>query len=387
MGSNLLSVAPEAAAQEAEGSRLLAADVAALASAPRQMPRWVRPAIGCLCAAAAALAALARCGGPVLPQHWSGASLQGKQFLAMPTPGQLAHTPDCAMGQLPELWSAARGAPLRVKVLSYNLFWWSLFDHGHPWMQRVYAQTNGNAATQLISAANAQDPFDVMGFQECNDGDWLMKVTGLAAEYGVFRDRACCMAYRKASWTVLAKGVATAAEDPKYGDRPAQWMRLRNLQTGAVVFFLNHHGPIPIDQGGKCGAAAVGYNILQVIAGNARPGDAIVAVGDFNAHQGSATIQQIQRHLYRVFGGTADGGIDHIFSNMGVGAVAATANLGGGGSDHDAISAVLQRGAPPPASQAQAALPISQDVFNAGGSTSDALQSIMQQSPINWLRK
>mmetsp|Transcript_36743 Transcript_36743/g.49828 ORF Transcript_36743/g.49828 Transcript_36743/m.49828 type:complete len:122 (-) Transcript_36743:68-433(-) len=58
-----------------------------------------------------------------------------------------------------------------------------------------------------------------------------------------------------------------------------------------------------------------------------------------------------------MFHGQVDGGVDFVFTNLAPSATISTALLGKGGSDHDAISAVLQLGAsgsaparpPPPA--------------------------------------
>merc|ERR1719343_1242821 len=104
------------------------------------------------------------------------------------------------------------------------------------------------------------------------------------------------------------------------------------------MLFVNHHGPLPISSGGVCGGAAVAYNILHVVAANAQPGDLVIVAGDFNAQEGSNTIQHLESRLRRAAGG----GIDYIFSNLGAGAAISASNLGNGGSDHDAISAVLR---------------------------------------------
>jgi len=231
---------------------------------------------------------------------------------------------------------------MELRVLSYNLFWWNLFDKVKPPQQQFHLRTPGNTGTQLLAEAAQEERYDVMGFQECNDEHWLLSKAGLAGSYDIFRDKHCCMAYRTASWTLLDRGVAWVAQDKQYGPRPAQWMRLRHASTGRVLFFVNHHGPIPINSGGVCGGAAVAYNILQLVATKAQPGDAVVLAGDFNSDASSVTIGQLESRLRKASGGVVDGGIDYIFSNLGEGSLVRARNLGNGGSDHDAISAVLR---------------------------------------------
>mmetsp|Transcript_36045 Transcript_36045/g.95156 ORF Transcript_36045/g.95156 Transcript_36045/m.95156 type:complete len:259 (+) Transcript_36045:2-778(+) len=192
-----------------------------------------------------------------------------------------------------------------------------------------------------------------MGFQECNDEGWLLAQAGLADRYQIFRDKHSCMAYSRASWSLLGRGVEWVALDAQYGPRPAQWMRLRHIATGRVIFFVNHHGPIPINSGGKCGGAAVAHNILRLVSTKAVPGDTVVMTGDFNSDASSSTIQQLQVRLRPAFKGTAFGGVDYIFSNLAGGALVSSKNWGGGGSDHDALSAVLRVDGTPGRAQEQ----------------------------------
>mmetsp|Transcript_14344 Transcript_14344/g.32618 ORF Transcript_14344/g.32618 Transcript_14344/m.32618 type:complete len:377 (+) Transcript_14344:1-1131(+) len=185
-----------------------------------------------------------------------------------------------------------------------------------------------------------------MGFQECEDEHWLLEKSGLSAEYSIFRDRACCMAFKNAMWHLLERGVHFVAADVQYGQRPLQWMRLRHRHTGAKVFFANHHGPIPVNGGGVCGPSATAHSIVQTIARVALPGDAIVLVGDFNAVPESLELVRVESRLHRTFGGTR-GRIDSVFANLDDASVIRTTNLGAGGSDHDALSVVFRLGAGP----------------------------------------
>jgi len=230
-----------------------------------------------------------------------------------------------------------------VKVLTYNLFWWSLYG------QR---QGNHGSAAKLIKHTGLQQPYDVMAFQECMDPTRILLEAGLVDQYMAFKGdgsgtSAICLLFHRATWALLAHGSSYVAEDTQaeyYGRRAAQWLHLRHRVTGHGLFVMNHHGPLPVNSGGRCGGKGTAYNLLQLIARHAQHGEAIVLVGDFNANTASATIRHMQQRLYRTYAGNFLGGIDNVFSNMEASAVVQRANLGKGGSDHDALSVTFELG-------------------------------------------
>jgi len=241
------------------------------------------------------------------------------------------------------LWSPeADGPALSVKVLSYNLFWWNLFG------QRG---GNGDSAGKLIAAAMKPEPFDFMGFQECEDAKRVLGPVGLLDHFTVLQGpHAICAAYRTGAWELLDSGNGEVAEDMRtnfYGRRGAMWLRLRNTDTGRTVVFVNHHGPLSVNSGGTCGGLQTATNLLGLMAAHGQDGDSLLLVGDFNANAASLTIQGLWHRLTHVHNGVSFGGVDNIFSNVGRSHVVRTENLGSGGSDHDAISAVIQLGGPP----------------------------------------
>lgn len=220
--------------------------------------------------------------------------------------------------------------------MNYNLFWWNLFDkHGG----------KDRSAGKLIAQTSDPEEYDLMGFQECGDRERVLddaKQEGLQGEFETYDGgRGIAMAWRKSKWTLLAKGAEDVGEDSSaqyYGKRAAQWARLRHVD-GKVVFFVNHHGPLPVSSGGGCAGSAAALNILKLISGNAYAGDTIILVGDFNAREDSSRIQELDRRLKRVFSGTSMGGVDHFYTSS-CGPVDAM-DLGSGGSDHHALSAVF----------------------------------------------
>lgn len=234
----------------------------------------------------------------------------------------------------PLLWSSEDGAGVTIKVLTYNLYWWNLF--------RMQA-SRGASASELIARSN-DPPFDVLGFQECEDPLRVLQEANMSSQYAAFKGaHSICMAVRVATWTVLEHGEQEVAEDTRlqyFGRRSAQWMRLQHRTTGKFLFFANHHGPTPVNSGGACGGVATAYNLVRLIGGHAQPGDSIILVGDFNQDVHSDTVEELSQWLSRMYTGNAYGGVDHVFTN--VKSLVSSTNLGLGGSDHDALAVVLQ---------------------------------------------
>lgn len=231
-------------------------------------------------------------------------------------------------------------AGVDLRILSFNLEWWSNFDKGFPGEFRPYKLTNGNAATWLLQR---NLPFDVMAFQECVDVQWILHTAGLDQEYeGRQGPEEVCIVWRKTAWELQSDGWRYASEDALgnyYRRRGVQWVRVQHLQSKRTLLFLNHHGPLPINSGGICGGVGTAINLLSTVQEQVQPGDAVVLVGDFNADQTSATVKLLSQYLTRSFTGTAFGGVDNFFTNLG--AAKGTANLGAGGSDHQALEVLL----------------------------------------------
>lgn len=241
----------------------------------------------------------------------------------------------CDAAALPRLWAPAGPLP-PVRVLSYNLFWWSLFKA---------RKGNGNSAGLIIKTAADDVPIDFMGFQECEDPNLVLQPVGLLSDYEAFLGpHAVCMAYRKATWELLEHGAQEVAEDMPtrwYGKRGSMWMRLKHRDTGATVLFLNHHGPLSVNSGGICGGTATATNLMQLMSQKGQVGDLIILVGDFNANAASLTIQGLWPFLTHAFAGDSFGGVDNIFTNAPATSVLKADILGSGGSDHTAVAAVI----------------------------------------------
>lgn len=249
------------------------------------------------------------------------------------------------------------GPEVEAKVLSYNLFWWRLFGE---WGGA------GGSAGKLIAQ---NEPFDFMGFQECADVNRVLNDGGLLNKYTTFAGRnAVAIAWKTSDWVNISSGAKDVAEDGRhqyYGYREVVWSRLQHRENGKTVFFINHHGPTPVQHsGGLCGPEATAYQILKVIAERAHVGDTVVLVGDFNARApdpafdtvaNTSTVSLIEPHMNLLYRGWSFGGIDNFYTNCAT--VVATEDLGAGdpdtvvwqggrcvygGSDHEALSVTMK---------------------------------------------
>lgn len=258
------------------------------------------------------------------------------------------------------LWYPQRGnSSIRVKVITYNLMWWSLFQKRHG---------NGNSAEKLLVANNFIESFDFMGFQECDNIAWMLTIAHMNDSYSWMQNnRSLCLAFRKADWRLLAKGEDTIAEDNPsqyFGKRDVIWMRLSHKITGKMVFLMNHHGPLPINSGGKCGGKMTASNIIRSIQSNAHYGDNVILLCDCNANHASDTMRTLRTYLYPIFDGNTTGGIDHIMSNVPQANLMCKSNAGSAGSDHDALVAAFSLGWPLPVSQADCRAPAAAQCLN-----------------------
>merc|ERR1712176_380270 len=110
---------------------------------------------------------------------------------------------------------------MRIKAITYNLFWWNLFG------QR---RGNGGSAGKLVKRAAGNEPFDLAGFQECDDPNWIMGDAGMSGDdYDYVRWGSNTLAFNKNRFEKLASGEDKFAQD--FGrfnyKRGAHWARLQ----------------------------------------------------------------------------------------------------------------------------------------------------------------
>ncbi|CAE6927076.1 unnamed protein product [Symbiodinium natans] len=226
---------------------------------------------------------------------------------------------------------------VRIKVVTYNIFWWSLFGVHHG---------NNGTAGGVIATSMVREPIDLIAFQECRDKDRVLHDAGLLRSFHTFGGKyEKCIALNKDAWVWLQEGEEDVAADTywnDFGPRGVMWARVWHRASGLRVFFANFHGPLAINSGGDCGGFRTARNILKVIREKSEFGDIVILAGDFNANPASSTIQELRKSLTHALAGRIFAGIDNIFSNLAPSSVVAREDLGTGGSDHHALATVFE---------------------------------------------
>lgn len=231
----------------------------------------------------------------------------------------------------------------QIVAMSFNLEWWSNFDHAKPPEFHYYIKTKENPATRFL-VHNGMG-LDFLGMQECMNAEFVLEATGLWKEYkGVTGPEGVCAVWRDSIWELVNHDWNYVGEDKLqefWGRRGVLWVRAKHRENGHHVLFVVHHGPLPINSGGLCGGPALAYGIMKVIEGQQKEGDIVILLGDFNANDGGETIQTLKQHLRRVAQGHAFDGVDNVFTNLPRYFPDGSGTFQGGGSDHDPLQAVL----------------------------------------------
>mmetsp|Transcript_69896 Transcript_69896/g.202571 ORF Transcript_69896/g.202571 Transcript_69896/m.202571 type:complete len:642 (-) Transcript_69896:180-2105(-) len=181
-----------------------------------------------------------------------------------------------------------------ITVISYNLFWWNVAANNR-WAG-IYQRISENL------------PFDLIGFQECENIEKIVNNAGLENFdffQGPYLPNPAPMAWNRATFDRIGEpGTKWVARD-QWGDRWMNWVRLRHRATGTPVLFVNTHGPL-----GPCGAD-LGENWVDGILENREEGDVVFMTGDYNCRSGTQAMNELQVVLSEQY----DGGIDHIFTS------------------------------------------------------------------------
>jgi len=214
--------------------------------------------------------------------------------LARPAVNRTALQPDEAAESLAERSALADAAGRgEIRVASYNLYWWNVRQN--------------NRWDALYGNIRDERPFDLIGFQECEDVASAVASSGLGGfDYHQGPSpNPCPIAWSTAAFTRLGAPGHERIGSDQWGARWITFVRLRHAATGAAVLFVNTHGPL-----GQCGAT-LGNNWANGVRARMQPGDVVFMTGDFNCGTGSAAMNIIKGLLPEA----VDGGIDQILSN------------------------------------------------------------------------
>lgn len=189
-----------------------------------------------------------------------------------------------------------------ITVVSYNLYWWNV--------------GSTNRWNSLYDRIKMQRPFDLIGFQECEDVASVVRASGLDGfEYyqgpNKPANNPAPLAWNAAVFSKISgPGEKWVASD-QYGGRYLTWVRLRHIASGIKIFFANTHGPL-----GNCGST-VGNNWLSGVNDNKEPGDVVFVTGDYNCGTGSSAMNRLKDGLVNDNVNDIDGGIDQIITDFG----------------------------------------------------------------------
>lgn len=251
-----------------------------------------------------------------------------------------AHANTLSPGNGTADWATANS----LVVVTYNLYWWCVSDEYGNCPQ--FAQGKGFA--QLYSRLRQNGPFDLIGFQECDNPGQIIAGTSLASTFGYYAPPAgndAPMAWNQQKFKVLeGPGVQWVAKD-KYGDRHVNWVRLQVIGSSDTIFFANTHGPL--DQCGGQPGSKVAANYISAVNQHKKPKDAVILTGDFNCGSNQDTIKDLSQVLKLDATDSSYNGADHIFSSSGVSVLWKGASEGSP-SDHQLLKAVLSLGDPSP---------------------------------------
>eukprot|EP00929_Paragymnodinium_shiwhaense_P018985 TRINITY_DN13088_c0_g1_i3.p1 TRINITY_DN13088_c0_g1~~TRINITY_DN13088_c0_g1_i3.p1 ORF type:complete len:327 (+),score=51.67 TRINITY_DN13088_c0_g1_i3:76-1056(+) len=201
-------------------------------------------------------------------------------------------------------------APTEARVVTYNLFWWCVSDQ----YGNCGQNGDGRGFQQLFDRIQMNQPFDLAGFQECDNVRQVLQNSGYCqcTEAYSHGDIALVWNNRKYGW--IEDGTEVIGHD-KYGDRWVSWVRLavRSTVGPGTLLFANTHGPLWQCNGehGK----SIADNYAAVINKSKKPGDTVIFTGDFNCGSDTDTMRRLSELLTNAVTGGSFGGADHIYSS------------------------------------------------------------------------
>jgi len=216
--------------------------------------------------------------------------------------------------------SRHREASEMVHVVSYNLYWWNVLQNSN--FDRLYDRIESN------------QPFDLIGFQECEHVESIVHAAGLEG-FDFYQGpnkpdfNPAPLAWNAAAFQTLSGPSWLQIGEDKWGARIVTWVRLKHVATNVSVLFANTHGPVTDNASDRC-LQDLGQRWVDAIQNTMVEGDTVLFTGDFNCWAGSAAMNEVR---YFLAGGVEDH-IDHIVSTS---AAKTGGGLDGTPSDHPLV--------------------------------------------------
>jgi len=216
----------------------------------------------------------------------------------------------------------------KVTVATYNLYWWCVSNEWH----NCHQFAGGQGFKELYKTIADNAPFDLAGFQECDDVEQVLQGADLQAfDYFAPKGSDAPMVWSTERFQKIGgPGSEWIAKD-KWGDRLMNWVRLREKATNTSIFFANTHGPL--DQcGGDAGSKAAS-NYQAAIDKHKQLEDKVVFTGDFNCGSMDETMMTLGQGLFNAATDQSFNGADHVLVSPGVN-LCGYSSTGGFPSDH-----------------------------------------------------
>jgi hypothetical protein len=213
-----------------------------------------------------------------------------------------------------------------LTVVTQNLFWWNLFG-----------QRDGG---EFFKVFKTYGPFDIFLFQECDDVARIRDGLGYESMEIIQGHFALALMYDSNRFQLLGNGFNVAGEnryDQYYGERGVVWARLEEAATGKIFFVASHHGPLPINTGGKFGGEDVANRLLNLVNTHKGDIDEVILGGDFNADVNSKTTNVLMMKLQL----QESDWVDHLFTSVNSFDTTQTTIIDGTGSDHRGLKTVF----------------------------------------------
>jgi len=172
------------------------------------------------------------------------------------------------------------------KVVTYNLYWWCMSGKNNAPGKSCPQYANDKGFHMIWDKMKQYGPFDLVGFQECDDASKMFNGVGYGQTHAWKQGPSDIgMGYDKTKFDPLGDFNSTQIEVDQWGPRYIAWIRLKQKDGGANIFFANTHGPLPGPHGSMDGPHGhlVAEHYIKAVADNIQPGDAMVVTGDFNA--------------------------------------------------------------------------------------------------------
>jgi len=218
---------------------------------------------------------------------------------------------------------------------------------------RCTGNLDGKGLQGLSSRYHKYAPGNMIGFQECEDIEKIIDGLGLrethsyacAPPQNKYVGTDACMAWDTTKFETLGNASSAVIGSDQWGNRYAQWVRLKIKGTTATILFMNTHGPLTSCNGEK--AKTLAKTTFDTIKGAMQPGDAFFYVGDFNCFDNQDVMRQIEKAYNLVITsdkeqpGQDTAGMDHIISDF-ISQKVSAQSVDGRPSDHSLLKATYR---------------------------------------------